>query len=915
MHLDDIYREWFDRIDQDMEFLTACFREVLEELGEPELAEVLARHEQVEAAHLVDAHAGIDRELQVYSILFQLLNLVEENAAIQARRLRVAKLGYLDEPGLWGHTLRKFKERGLDEAEIAAQLKKVQVEVVLTAHPTEAKRPVVLQQHRALFQLLNERENPILTPREQRALREEFKTSLERLWRTGEMFLQKPDVASELENMLDYFKRSFPASLPIVDQRLRDAWRECGFNPETLRSAGALPRLRFGNWVGGDRDGHPFVTAEITHTTLLRLRRTAMIAMSQQLQVLYRKTPLLDLLQDPPQALLEAIEHVKQILGPRVEQHLEGCAREPWQQWVMLMILRLPTGRYDWVNYPYVQARELRADLVLLRDALVAVQAHRLAETDVNPVIRNLDVFGFHTAALDIRQNSAFHEKALLELFAAAGIDGTPYAEGDENARCAILSAELKSPRPLAPVGYVLGEHAKAVVETYAVVQQHMARFGRASIGSFIVSMTRDVSDLLVVYVLAREAGLVHVTDKREMVCDVPVVPLFETVEDLANSPRIMEKFLSHEISRRSLARQERTPPIVQVMVGYSDSNKDSGIFASHWRLHEAQRELARVARDHDAEILFFHGRGGTTGRGAGPTHRFLEALPDGSLMGSFRLTEQGETIAQKYSNARTGAYNLEYLVAGVTTAKLIHSEASQNDDALSALGGRLSQYSAEAYKALIARPDFMAFWSEATPIDVLEHSFIGSRPSRRTGSRTLEDLRAIPWVFSWCQSRYYLPGWYGVGAALERMQQETPDDFTQLQGLVTTWPFLRYVLFNVETSQASANLELMWEYAQLVRDEDARKNVYAVIAEEWERCERTIDQLFGKARAERRPRMVKTLGMRDHGLRHLHAQQIVMLKQWRTAREAGNDDEAVGMLPSLLLGINAIASGLRTTG
>lgn len=914
MALDEIYREWFDRIDRDMAYLTGCFREVLEELGENDLATILAHQDSDTDAPPV-APGVIAREMQVYSILFQLLNLVEENAAIQARRHRVAKLGYLDEPGLWGHTLRQFRDQGVDEADIAAQLKDVQVEVVLTAHPTEAKRPVVLRQHRALFKLLNDRENPILTPREQRALREKFKTHLERLWRTGEMFLQKPDVESELENMLDYFKRSFPASLPLVDQRLRDSWRECGFNPETLRPASALPRLRFGNWVGGDRDGHPFVTAETTRTTLRRLRRTAVQAMHQQLLALYRKVPLLDLLQAPPAPLLEAIERAKASLGERVEQHLGGCANEPWQQWVMLMILRLPTGRHDWVSAPYVHAAQLRKDLTLLRDSLVEVKARRLAETDVNPVMRNLDVFGFHTAALDIRQNSAFHEKALLELFDAAGIDGKPYAEGDESSRRNILSRELESPRPLAPRGQALGEHACAVVDTYAVVQQTIERFGPAGIGSFIVSMTRDVSDLLAVYVLAREVGLVHTTPEGGLACDVPVVPLFETVQDLVNSAGIMDTFLAHPVTRNSLKQQDRDRPVVQVMVGYSDSNKDSGIFASHWNLHEAQRNLANVARKHGAEILFFHGRGGTTGRGAGPTHRFLEALPDGSLMGSFRLTEQGETIAQKYGNPRTGAYNLEYLVAGVTAAKLFHDQLPAEGGEHNTLGDRLSAYSADAYKALLARPDFMAFWSEATPIDALEQSFIGSRPSRRTGRRTLEDLRAIPWVFSWCQSRYYLPGWYGVGAALERMHEETPEDFARLQSLVKTWPFLRYVLFNVETSQASANLDLMWEYAQLVTDETVRKNVYDVIAGEWERTQRMIDQLFGRPRDERRPRMVKTLGMRDRGLRELHTQQIELLKTWRAAREGGQEEKAAAMLPSILLSINAIASGLRTTG
>ncbi|MBI1319295.1 MAG: phosphoenolpyruvate carboxylase [Candidatus Hydrogenedens sp.] len=915
MSLDTIYQSWFERIDQDMAYLETCFREMLTELGEPRLAGLLADSplEETLIRAAADPPQGvIDRELQVYSIWFQLLNLVEESAAIHARRERVVNLGYLDEPGLWAHTLRSLRDAGFTEAQIAETLRTVRVEAVLTAHPTEAKRPVVLRQHREIFALLEDLTNPIWTPREQRLLREQFKAALERLWRTGEMFLSKPDVESELDFILDYFRLALPQAVPRVDQRLRDAWREAGFEPEALDTSEALPSLRFGNWVGGDRDGHPLVTADTTRTALGRLRDSALRSIRSELLRLQQRLTMLDLIHPVPAHLGELLADADPV-SPELERSLGRSRNEPWQQWVKLLIAKLPQpGEAE--PKGALTVGQLRGELEQLRDSLSAIQAARLAKADVTPVIRQLDIFGFHTAALDVRQNSDFHEKALAELLEAAGIDPAIYLEADEAGRRAFLSRELESPRPLAPKGYALGEHARAVLECYGVLADYLDTHGSDGIGSLIVSMTREVSDLLVVYVLAREAGIVR-PGQGGLICRIGVVPLFETIDDLRGSARIMKDFIAHPVTQRSLALQAQTPPVQQVMLGYSDSNKDSGPMASQWELHQAQKALAALAREANVRVEFFHGRGGTTSRGAGPTHRFLEALPRGSLMGSFRLTEQGETISQKYANPVTGAYNLEYLLAGVTSAKLHHDQLREENAPLVALGTRLSAWSAEAYKALLVTPGFLAFWAQATPIDALEQSFIGSRPSRRTGRRSLEDLRAIPWVFSWSQARYYLPAWYGVGSAIERIEAESPEEYALLKSSITEWPFLRNVIYNVETSQVSASKDLMWEYASLVDDEAIRESVYGVIIAEWERCESAIDRLFGRPRAERRPRMMKTLAMRDRGLRHLHHRQIGLLRQWRAAVAAEDTQRAAAFLPSILLSINAIASGLRTTG
>lgn len=911
MALDDVHQEWFTRIDRDLQLLVGCFREVLEELGRHDLAGGVPWSDGFTPPAAQLPTGGVDRELQVLSIAFQLLNLAEESAAVEARRFGEAQHGGLHEPGLWGQQLSALAKLGFSPEEIAAKLGEINVEVVLTAHPTEAKRPVVLRQHRALYDLLQQHALPHWTRRERAALRERVKVQLEQLWRTGEMYLYKPDVASELSAVLDYFRMVFPQAVLALDQRLRETWTLAGLEPELLRAPNALPRVTFGNWVGGDRDGHPLVTATVTRETLGKLRESALGLLADRLGALYNALSLSDLYQPAPEALLQAIEAKRALLGATGDAIVAANPREPWRQFVRLMKACL-NGRNVDERVRYARPLELLADLRVLEEALTAVGAQRLVAMEVTPAARLAEIFGFHTAALDVRQNSAFYETAMLELMAAGGVDAKEYPTWDEDARCAFLCRELRTLRPLAPRGAALGAKAREAVATLDVLADELMAHGPGAVGALIVSMTRGASDLLVVYVLAREAGLLFDTPEGPA-CALPVVPLFETGEDLRKGPEIMARFLDHPITKASLA--QRPTRLQQVMLGYSDSNKTSGLFASHWRLHMAQYFLTDLAVERGVRLQMFHGRGGTNSRGSGPTHRFMEALSNNSLSGSLRLTEQGETIAQKYANAPTATYNLELLLAACAATTMRHSIPYARNEKRIALGERLSDYSEAAYRALLAEDGFIRFWEEATPIDALEQSFIGSRPSRRSGRRTLEDLRAIPWVFSWVQARYYLPAWYGLGHALERLAREDSESFEFVCESARTWPFMRYVLYNAETSLSSADLGLMYSYAELVEDEALRERFYTLIAGEFRNTQSMINQIFGAPRGVRRPRMEATLALRESGLRVLHQRQIGLLRAWRGHRAAGEDTQAEAILPSLLLSINAIASGLRTTG
>lgn len=904
--------EWLNDIDCDAAFLADCLAEVLTDLGESDLADVLPwRSPQggPRKSRPLDL-ARVNRELQAMSIAYHLLNMVEEYVAANARRDREIREGLLAEPGLWGHGLARLRADGFSEADVVSALDAVRVEVVLTAHPTEAKRPVVLRQHRALFDEYAKLKASNWTPQERAAIRGRIKVLLERLWRTGEMHLRKPDVLSELEYVLDYLTMVFPQAVVALHQRLKAAWAEAGFDPAAIDATALTPHLYFGNWVGGDRDGHPLVTAEVTRETLAALRRCAISMMRNHLTALMDRLTLSDLFADVPETLRHAITEKRRHLPPSRLERLGRFPHEPWREFIALVRALLDDAETD-AESPYARPQALRDDLRLLADALRDAGATRIAEADVAPVLLHLDTFGFHTAALDIRQNSDFHAQAIADLLRAAGYQDWDYAQWDYAKRRQFLDNELISLRPIAPRGGRLGEHAEAALAPYQVVAEHIERFGPGGIGTFIVSMTRDVTDLLAVYLLAREAGLLR-TAPGSMYCLLRIAPLFETLQDLKASPTILADFLDHPITRES---KRHFGEAQEIMVGYSDSNKSGGMFASQWALNTAQRALSEVCQSRGLSSFFFHGRGGTFSRGAGPTNRFLEALPRGTLDGRVRLTEQGEVIAQKFGNLPTAIYNLELLAAGVMAATLEHSRDAGAPPDLRALGDTLDGHSQDAYRNLLEFPGFIKFWSAATPIDALEQSFIGSRPSRRSGKRSVEDLRAIPWVFSWAQARYYLPGWFGVGYALERLETENPAGFARLRESSGQWPFIRYVLYNAETSLASADLGIMERYAGLVDDKALRDSVFAHITREYQRTERMLDRFFGAPRAERRPRLMKTLRMRAEGLERLHQIQIALLREWRALRRDRQSAKAKKRLPWLLLSVNAIASAERTTG
>ena len=887
----------FAKWDKDLSFLIECLTETLHELGESELAQIVPWSSGRKGVQSLSRDGA-----RVYSLAFQILNTVEENTANQARRRDDAQRGRPVERGRWREVLPALKAE-MSGPNIREIFGRVRVCPTLTAHPTEAKRATVLEHYRNLYLLQVRLENQMYSSSERDLMREEVKAHLERIFRTGEVFIHRPDVFSELQNVIHYLSEVFPRVITLMVKRFVVAWRREGLDGDLFADSAVFPGLSFGNWVGGDRDGHPFVTAEVTRATLLSLRQHALDLQRDEVRRLAAALSVAESNLQLPAEFIERFEHLKTICGGQADAAVHRNPGEPFRQYLNLVGMRIPVSASVSESHCYAHARELVDDLALLARALRSIGAGRLAQEDVLPALQIAHTFGFHLARLDIRQNSAVLERGLEQFVNASRIFERPWGQISHTERAAFISSELSRPRPFVAHSQSVGPEGDETRKLFSVLADYVRNYGQDGIGSFIVSMTRTPEDLFTVCLLAREGELVEFSE-GEVVVPLQVVPLFETIDDLERSHDILGEFLKHPVISRSLNAKEN---VQDVMIGYSDSNKDGGILASFWALQCAQERLLALAEGLSRPIRFFHGRGGTISRGAGPTDRFLASLPHGALANGMKLTEQGETISQKYANLLTASYNLEVLLAGTLKHSAIPAE-KETSPAARRVVKMISDISFGAYRDLITRKNFVSFFRSATPVDVIEQSKIGSRPTRRTGAASLDDLRAIPWVFAWNQSRFLLSGWYGVGKALDHLCLNDPEGWNILRHEVDARGAIAYLFLNIETSLHSAHEEIMKLYAALCSDAQIRESFMNDILAEFRRSRELVAFLLGGAFSERRPRMFKTLSLREPPLADLHHRQVQLLREWRSGA-------AQETLEELLLVTNAIAGGLRTTG
>ncbi|MEL7120591.1 MAG: phosphoenolpyruvate carboxylase [Bacteroidota bacterium] len=895
-----IEKAGLEKIHSDLYFIMTCFKEVLEELDEIQISRLLPWTDHTE---LITIPRGIQEHkvIQALSMSFQLLNMVEENAAVQYRRRLEDQLGHESIRGSWGETIKQWKEKGLSEEEMSKLLTSIELRPVLTAHPTEAKRITVLDLHRELYLLLVKNENTVWSKSERDSIKRDIKILLQRWWRTGEIYLEKPKLTDERNNVMHYFTSVFPHTLHLSDQKLLNTWKALDLDPKYLSKAEHYPTLSFGSWVGGDRDGHPYVTADFTKSTLMENRQAALKLILEQLTDLSKKLSFSALTNEVSEELEQAIIENHMRLGEKGKIAVDRNPNEPWRQFTNLMVVKLK-NTIEEENEMYSRPADLLDDINIIRRSLENIHAEQVIADQIFPIERQIRCFGFHLVKLDVRNNSAYHEKVISQLLKKAGYEDNDYASWDEAKRLEFINQELKSTRPFVSQGVSCGLEADKLLGYFTVLRDHIRKYGHDGIGALIVSMTRTLSDLLLVYLFMREVGILNVP--------LQVVPLLETIEDLENGSDILEQFFTHPTYQ---ALNKDREPFQEVMLGYSDSNKDGGILSSRWNIYKAEQKLTDTAKKHHINLYFFHGIGGTISRGGGKYHRFLDSMPAGSMSGKMKLTVQGETIAQQFANLYNANYNLEMLMSGMARLMTAEPSIGPSADHVKAME-ELTKLSFNAYRSLIDHPNFIPFYSQATPIDVLEKSKIGSRPSRRTGTRSLDDLRSIPWVFSWSQARFNLTGWFGLGTSLHKLSVEHPDMFEKLQSVANVWPLLRYTLIHVETNLLNSDQNIMEEFADLIDDSNVKEELMKLITSDYKSGLHQIEVMFDATSEERRYSQLENTARRKQALNTLHEMQIHYLKEWRAVKNTSNpeDDE---FLSTLLLLTNALAGGLKSTG
>jgi phosphoenolpyruvate carboxylase len=893
------------------------------------LGEALTRHEGKELLELVEQvrqlarqpqdgelHrllSGIDHPTAIvlaraFAAYFQLANITEQLhrwEELTARpssplRTTVARIGAAIEEGTVGR------------AQVSDILARLEYRPVFTAHPTEASRRSVLDLLRKIADLTHAEEDPRRRPIDAERAHRRLAELIDLLWQTDELRIERPKPTDEARTAIYYLQNLAGQVLPDLLEELDHSLATIGI---TLPSD-ARP-LRFGSWAGGDRDGNPNVTPSVTLDVLglhhdFGLRE--LMAMVEELVLeLSASTRVIGVSDE----LIESLEQDRKSLPRTYSDFVRVNSEEPYRLKLSFMRVRLSRTRDRLVGgtphepgRDYLGIREVLAELELIRSSLKANDGDLIADGPVLRLLRTTIATGMGLATLDIREHAGQHHAALAVLFDRIGELKVPYAELSRSDRIALLSRELNQRRPLiGALSSELGPPAGPVLDLFATIRTALDRFGADVIETYIVSMTQDIDDLLAVVVLAREAGLVDTgSGSTPAWAKIGFAPLFETVAELEAAGPLLEALLEDPAYRRVVSARG---DIQEIMLGYSDSSKDAGIAASQWHIHRAQRALRDIANKHGVVLRMFHGRGGSVGRGGGPTSEAILAQPYGSLDGPIKVTEQGEVISDKYTLPQLGRENLELALAAVLEASVLHRTSRQSPDVLDdwdAAMDLVASAGQTAYRGLVGDPGLMPFFVTATPVEELAYLNIGSRPAKRPdGTGGLEDLRAIPWVFGWTQSRIILPGWFGVGSGLAAAREDGRGE--TLQQMYGSWNFFRTFLSNVQMTLAKTDMAIAGRYVQTLVPAHAASLFEVIKAEHARTAEEVLRVTEQSALLETAPVLKRTLELRDAYLAPLHALQVSLLARSR----AGSEDPQLRR--ALLLTINGIAAGLRNTG
>jgi phosphoenolpyruvate carboxylase len=842
--------------------------------------------------------------VRAFSYFLQLANIAEDEHHIRRRRAHDLA-GSPPREGSLIFALDSLASAKVSPETIADFFAHALVAPVLTAHPTEVQRQSLIRNHRDLARLLDQRERLQMTPEEEAENDLGIANSILTLWQSRMLRPVRLKVLDEVKNGITYFKETFFTELPRLyiqtTQQLQKRY------PDTIWAL--PPFFRVGSWIGGDRDGNPFVTAEILREALRLQSAATLNHYLEEIHELGGELPLSDLLVQVTAELLALAEHST--------DHSPQRADEPYRRALSGIYARLAaTARvldhFEPVRHeigsavPYESPEALRADLKVLNNSLKLNGSANLAGGRLRRLLRGVQIFGFHLAPIDLRQNSEVHARSVAELLAGAG-RCPDYEALPENERIAMLTAEIATPRPLYSPYLNYSEETRGELAIFFTARELRLRYGDAALPNCIISKTDGVSDLLELALLLKESGLLLPGAKPQL--NVNIIPLFETIEDLQKSAATMAGVFAIPAYRELIAGRGNEH---EVMLGYSDSNKDGGFLTSGWELYKAEIELAEVFNQHGVRLRLFHGRGGSVGRGGGPTYHAILAQPAGAVSGQIRLTEQGEVISTKYGNADTGRRNLEVLLAATLEASLTdHENRVEPAEQFHAVMDELSLRAFNAYRGLVYEtPGFNTYFRQSTVVSEIALLNIGSRPASRKASERIEDLRAIPWVFSWAQCRLMLPGWYGFGSAVEGYLAANPTGMASLRRMVKSWPFFQSVLSNMDMVLAKTDLAIASRYAELVVDAELRQRIFSQIKAEW-----TLTRQHLLAILEHddfladNPMLKRSLQLRSPYMDPLNHLQVELLKRHR----AGDTDERVAR--GIHLSINGVASGLRNSG
>ena len=847
---------------------------------------------------------GLTREqtnlvVRAFSYFSHLANIAEDQHHIRRARAH-ALAGSKPREGSFAHAAARAAELGIGTGKLADFFARADIAPVLTAHPTEVQRKSILDRQWKIACLLDARDRLPLTPEERAENEEALRRAVLILWQTRMLRPAKLSVMDEVNNALSYYDTTFLRALPRLHNSLED------------QLATPLPAfLKPGSWIGGDRDGNPFVTADIMKSALNAQSRKAFAFYLEQTHLLGGELSSSELLVKISDELRELARR-----SPDRNPHRDD---EPYRRAIAGIYARLAATARELDHMealrhavaeapPYADSAEYAAELDILDRSLKENGSALMARGRLRRLRRAVELFGFHLAPLDLRQNSDVHLRTVHELFETAR-PGTDYAGRSEEGRIALLLAELATPRLLASPYWNYSEETAGELAIFHAAREMHRRYGKRAIQNVIISKSEGVSDILEVALLLKEVGLLR---PREGELDVNIVPLFETIGDLERSGAVMDRLFSLPAYQRLLESRGR---LQEVMLGYSDSNKDGGFLMSNWALYRAEITLVEVFRMRGMRMRLFHGRGGTVGRGGGPSYQAILAQPPGAVQGAIRITEQGEVIASKYANPELGRRNLEVLVAATLEATLLPREHEDPQPECLGAMAELAETAFAAYRALVYEtPDFERYFWESTVISEISQLNIGSRPASRKKTTAIEDLRAIPWVFSWSQCRLMLPGWYGFGSAYRAFLEKNGDGaLALLQQMHREWGFFRTMLANMDMLLAKTDIALAERYAGLVQDAALRKAIFSRIKAEWQATVEALLAITGQAELlDSNPLLKRSMRNRYPYLDPLNHLQVELLRRYRSGAPWSDDPRVKS---GIHLTINGVAAGLRNSG